>query len=210
MRVTDNGKIVWSERVEKRLLKRLYESDAEGLVDERLLDEVGYALYARCADILYLADFKRRDFRCPRCEMPDESGPQMVDAGESCVCPDCGFSISRDAMRRSFIRKQLNPGGAVPAFEKYVRDWRRASTAQQRMLAIDAVIHSFHYSLKDMPGMPTRAAGVNLIEGKLGDVVDFLDRLSANDDFQTELSRCRALWEGWRNRHSQQESESDI
>ncbi len=202
MRVTDSGKIKWSERVEKRDLQRLYASDAAGFVDEHLLDEVGYALFARCADILYLSDYKRRMFRCPRCEMPDEPGPAMADQGETWACPVCGFSITQDAMRGSFHKKQLNPGGAVPAFEQFVRDWQTASTAQQKMLSIDAVIHSFHYSLKSMPGVPTRVAGVNLIEGKLGDVEAFLDALSANDTFQSELARCRALWANWRNHPS--------
>ena len=118
----------------------------------------------------------------------------MAAAGEGHKCPACGFSMPMGAMRESFRKKQLNPGGAVPAFEKYTADWEKASTVQQKMLAIDAVIHSFHYSLKAMPDMPTRAAGVNLIEGRLGDVEAFLDQLSADGTFKTELARSHSLW----------------
>lgn len=49
------------------------------------------------------------------------------------------------------------------------------------MLAIDRVIHEFHYSLRDAPDRPTRPAGVNLIAGKLEDVVTFLNQLSGLD-----------------------------
>ncbi len=194
MRVTDEGEILWSGRLEKTLLKRLYEADAAGLPDEGLLDEAGWALYARCADILYIFDFLNGAFRCPRCEAAAGRGPEMTVAGEGRACPACGFSMPEGAMRESFRKKQLNPGGAVPAFEKYEADWKKASTARQKMLAIDAVIHSFHYSLKAMPGMPTRAAGVNLIEGRLGDVEQFLDALSADGGFKAELARSHGLW----------------
>ena len=201
MHINDNGCVVWSDRVPQAMLRRLYENDASGLTDESLLDRAGTMLYARCADILYIRDFLDGEYRCPRCELQDGRSPEM--AGEDmCACPVCGFSLPKPALRESFHKRQLNPGGAVPAFEKYVADWRRASTAQQKMLAIDAVIHSFHYSLKAMPDLPTRAAGVNLIEGKLGDVVEFLDALSANDTFKSELARNRALWAGWKNQPS--------
>ena len=44
------------------------------------------------------------------------------------------------------------------------------------MLRIDTLIHGFHLYLKD--DKPTRPVAVNLIEGKLGTVVAFLDDLS--------------------------------
>ena len=42
----------WSPRVKQRLVRRLYESDAQGLIDEELLDEVGWGLYSRCKDFI--------------------------------------------------------------------------------------------------------------------------------------------------------------
>jgi hypothetical protein len=202
MHVTERGCVVWSDRVPQAMIRRLYESDAAGLTDDDLLDCVGTMLYARSADILYIHDFLKGEYRCPRCELLDGRGPEMAGEDDARTCPACGFALSKAALRESFRKKQLNPGGAVPAFERYIGDWKKASTAQQKMLAIDAVIHSFHYSLKAMPDMPTRAAGVNLIEGKLGDVVEFLDALSANDEFQKELQLNRALWAGWKDQPS--------
>ena len=202
MHITQSGHVVWSDRVPREMIKRIYENDATGLIDDSLLDFAGTMLFARCADILYIRDFLDGEYRCPRCELLDGRGPEMEGEGDARACPVCGFSMPVSGMRESFHKKQLNPGGAVPAFEKYVADWGKASDVRRKMLAIDAVIHSFHYSLKAMPDMPTRAAGVNLIEGKLGEVVAFLDALSANGEFQKELARNRALWEGWKDQPS--------
>jgi len=59
-----------------------------------------------------------------------------------------------------------------------VHDFDAACTPQAKRLAIDRTTHAFHYSLYAQPDLPTRPAGVNLIEGKLTDVVQFLDELS--------------------------------
>lgn len=198
MRITEDGRVLWSDRAPQAMIRRLYESDATGLIDEELLECAGTVLYARCTDILYIRDFLDGTYRCPRCELLDGGGPEMEDD----ACPVCGFALPKAALRESFHKRQLNPGGAVPAFEKFVGEWRMASTAPQKMRAIDAVIHSFHYSLKAMPDVPTRAAGVNLIEGRLGEVVEFLDALSENRDFRREIARNRALWAGWKNQPS--------
>jgi len=44
----------------------------------------------------------------------------------------------------------------------------------EKMIAIDRVIHEFHYSIKELPDLPTRLACVNLIEGRLTSVLKFL------------------------------------
>jgi len=39
-----NGKIQWAPKVPPNKIERLYRSGAQGLIDEGLLDEVGWAL----------------------------------------------------------------------------------------------------------------------------------------------------------------------
>ena len=117
----------------------------------------------------------------------------MLQRGAS-VCPACGWQITWEAYRQSYHRCQLNPGGAVPAFEAFVRDYERARTPREKMLAIDRVIHAFHYSLRDQPDLPTRPAGVNLISGRLTDVVIFLNELSGIDSAHEIRENFRA-WE---------------
>ena len=40
--------IRWEPRVPKRKIRLLYETDAKGIYDEELIDDVGFALLARC------------------------------------------------------------------------------------------------------------------------------------------------------------------
>jgi len=62
------------------------------------------------------------------------------------------------------------------------------------MLAIDRVIHGFHYSHKT--AMPSRPVAVNLIEGPLRKVVAFLDQLTYSDKCSPGT---KALYLQWRN-----------
>jgi hypothetical protein len=56
------------------------------------------------------------------------------------------------------------------------------------MLTIDRLIHAFHYSLRQQPDLPTRPVGVNLIAGKVTDVVLFLDELTYGDRTPPEVT----------------------
>ena len=58
------AKIRWAARLRPQLLRRLYESDARGLHDEELCDDVGLRLYERCRALLLVA---RRALPCPEC-----------------------------------------------------------------------------------------------------------------------------------------------
>jgi hypothetical protein len=65
------------------------------------------------------------------------------------------------------------------------------------MLLIDRLIHEFHYALNHPryePGQPTRAVCVNLIKGKLTDVVAFLDELTYGDGAAPEMLAARDAW----------------
>jgi hypothetical protein len=108
-------------------------------------------------------------------------------------CPVCDWHLTWHEYHRTFKREQLNPGGAVEAFASFVRDFDAARTPQAKMLAIDRVIHAFHYSLRAQPDLPTRPAGVNLIVGKLTDVVRFLDELSGIENSPT-IQQTDAAW----------------
>ena len=89
-----------------------------------------------------------------------------------------GWAASWADYSSSYRRRQLNPGGAVDYFHAFVDAYPRCRTARDKMVAVDQLIHSFHYSLRADPTLPTRPAAVNLIEGRLTDIVPFLDALS--------------------------------
>lgn len=106
-------------------------------------------------------------------------------------CPVCGWQITWGEFASSFKRKQLNPGGAVDVFETYLRTYKSAATSKEKMLAVDWLIHEFHRSLVHPTGRPV---GINLIQGKLVDIVEFLDQLTYGDHLPSDVQTNRAAW----------------
>jgi GNAT superfamily N-acetyltransferase/predicted nucleotidyltransferase len=184
MKPNGRDEITWGGRVPRWKIRRLYEQDAQGLVDENLLDDVGTLLYQRCRSILHVADAKAGHVHCPRCDRQNretliQRPHRHGDPRDALLtCPVCCWQITWGEYALSFKRHQLNPGGAIIAFSTYIQEYPRAISPQEKMLAIDRLIHEFHFSSAGQPGLPTRPVGVNLINGKLVDVIDFLDELS--------------------------------
>jgi hypothetical protein len=139
----------WSPRVPMEWLARLYEADAAGIVDEELIDKVGYRLYERCRDCLTVTDYAMGRVAAPM-DAPSWRHMEMVSEG-----------------MRDF-------------FETFVSRWESARSAKEKMLAVDDVIHRWHWENRLAErGAVGRPGGVNLIEGSRKQVLAFLDRLSA-------------------------------
>jgi hypothetical protein len=113
---------------------------------------------------------------------------------ELLTCPVCGWAVTWGEYHLSFKRKQVNSGGATTAFETFARRYPSARTPQEKMLAIDRLIHEFHYSYRDRPDLPTRPVGVNLIEGRVPDVVRFLDELTYGEGAPREAVENKDAW----------------
>jgi hypothetical protein len=192
--------IRWPPRVPKHKLRRLYEADVQGIVDTELIDDVGITLFVRCQAILEVAEAKEGRVKCPRCARQDETS--MIERehrpgdarDELLACSRCGWQITWGEYAKSFKRKQLNVGGARGAFEGYVERYRAARTPRTKMLAIDRLIHEFHYSYRRQPDLPTRSVGPNLIQGKLGDVLLFLDELTYGPQSTAGVEERRIKW----------------
>ena len=188
----------WSPRLAKAKLAQLYLQEASGIYDEELLDEVGLCLYMRCRDILTIKQaHEGRQVRCPVCDRASRETFIRRQGGpdELLICPVCGWEIVWQDYLRSIKRRQLNAGGAVEAFEGYLRRFEAARSPREKMLAIDRVIHEFHYSLKELPDLPTRPAGVNLIDGNMTSVIQFLNDLTAGNIRVEGLAENRRHWE---------------
>lgn len=173
--------VKWSPRVPKWKLKRLYERTCQGIWDEELIDDVGMTLYMRCRDILIIHQAEtERKVTCPRCDLAGNTTliNRQGNRWTPMTCPVCGWTMTWVEYHATFQRRQLNPGGAVAYFRDFITAFERSREPKEKMLAIDRVIHEFHYSLRELPDQPTRAAGVNLIDGKLGEVLAFLNELS--------------------------------
>jgi hypothetical protein len=82
LHVFKDEKIEWSPRLAKADLLRLYQSDADGLPDEELLEDVGLTLYLRCSDILYVYDLQRGIIKCPSCRTTRDTDSLMRLVGQ--------------------------------------------------------------------------------------------------------------------------------
>ena len=192
------GEVRWAPRVPQDKVRRLYESDARGLLDEELVDEVGYGLYGRCRSILRATEAGEGRVTCPRC-----GGVIVREGSEKTTvihCEACGWQTTWGAYHKTYQGKQLHGGGAVEAFRTFLTQFDAARTARERLIAIDRLIHAWHW---EQVQNPTRPAGANLIEGRLGDVVAFLDALSYGDVGTPGMGAKREDWyRTWQPRRS--------
>ena len=171
-----NERITWSPRIRPALLKRLYDADALGLEDDDLCNDVGYRLYLRCQTVLMVS---KDEVTCPRCDTVfkiDTSGKQAVSV---CPAPGCGWQVTWSEYHRSWSKKRIWGANALPAFEEFYAGFSTKLSHKEKMVLIDGLIHSFHWSLYEH--LPARSAANNLIEGEHDQVIEFLDKLTGLD-----------------------------
>ena len=88
-------------------------------------------------------------------------------------------------------KKQLS--GAKPVielFEEYIREFPVDKSYQVKMCQIDWLIHGFHWHEKYSA---TRPITVNLIQGRLSDVIEFYDNLSYGNRNSSGLRSTRRM-----------------
>ena len=181
------GKIIWASRVNPSLIVRLYKSDAEGFKDEELADELGCTIIARIEDIFaatasYEADDGSKKLKCPACgEHMEVMFPERHDTHEKTMECICGYKTTLYEYRKSCQDKKLHGGGAVPALEKFVSQYTAAKNYADKMLAIDTLIHTFHWELKKA-GASSRTVAHNIIYSRRNsDLIDMLNALAYSD-----------------------------
>lgn len=185
--------IQWARRVKPEKIRRLYTLDAKGIVDEELIDDVGYAMYARCHGIRIATRAHAGKAMCPRCRNDvsrASSDWRTWQKDEPLVC-ECGWSTTWGEYHKSYQGKQLYGGQAYPMFRGFIDQWPAARTPRAKMLAIDALIHACHGQFKGMMGRP---AACNLIEGTARDLIRFLDELAYGNGSTAGLAETRAKW----------------
>lgn len=169
----------WAPRVSQQLIRRLYETDAQGIYDEDLIDEVGYALLARCESFIEANEGRGGRPKCFQCGEIIEN----AWADGTAKCPQCGWQVKWANYFPSIKGKQLS--GAEPVLavmREYISQFSRTRDLREKTFAIDRLIHQFHwYTLKNTKNITTRPMAVNLIEGRMSDVVAFLNKLTYGD-----------------------------
>jgi hypothetical protein len=160
-------KIEWARRVRPALIRRLYTQDARGIRDEELIDEVGYALLARCETI------RRVTLRlCAFCGGKLSGGPP---AETPIRCAGCGWRSTWGRYRRSYKGKRIHGGRAYPAFTRFLAAFPAARTPEEKMIQIDRLVHAVHEAAGLVWATP---AACNLIEAKRDEVLCLLNDLA--------------------------------
>jgi len=183
--------IRWAPRLPQEMIRRLYELDAQGIHDQELLDEVGWRLKARCESFIAAVEAVNGRAPCPMCGTGIEHKSRPEEILE---CRACGWSLSWKDYFSTIQHKQLS--GAEPVlilFREYIQRFVSASAVEEKMLAIDRLLHGFHWWT--IRNEETRATAVNLIEGNYHQVIDFLDCLTYG---ACSTPGTRQTWVAWR------------
>ena len=187
--------IKWCKKVPQKLISNFYKQCSMGIFDDDLADELGYALFERCKSIISVTDaFEKKRLQCPYCEQDIP----LVDNIFNC---SCGVKFTWDEFRTSYKGKQLYAANALPIFFDYIKNFTKAKSFIEKLIAIDILLHSFHiknsyqknldnYDVTDDNVELNRPAAANLIEGSLSEVIIFLDNLTENGI----NSQCKNQW----------------
>jgi hypothetical protein len=179
----------WAPRVPQHKVRQLYVNDANGIYDDELIDDVGYAFLARCESFLVANEAAQGRVSCPVCSNV------ILHTGnrdEMLCCQKCGWEMGWAEYFATFQHKQLS--GAEPVLEQFrdfVKRFPAAGNLREKVLIIDSLIHGFHWSQKY--GC-TRPVAINLIEGKLLDVISFLDNLTYGAENTGGVQETRTEW----------------
>lgn len=166
-----NQRIRWAPPLPAAKLIKLYEANAAGLLDDELLDDVGWRLWERLTDVVRVTDGK---VRCPVCSTEFEVRSPGREPDEQVPCSGCTWSVTPRAWHKSWEHRDLN--GHCPEFRRFVDLWPRIRPVSDRMLLIDAVVHALHVSSReDLPG---NFAARNFLEGSRPKIVALLDELA--------------------------------
>jgi transposase len=190
--MSDDEKIHWARRISREKIRQLYRQDAQGIVDEELIDEVGTALYARCQSILLVSNAQVRCLRCR--EIFDVGWDDERDDDNVADCPTagCGWQVTYRRYHDSWRRRHLISWGIQPVLREFMAQYKRARRPQDKMILIDGLLHEFHRNMTtgDLRGPAAR----NLIEGKYGQVLALLEELAYGEGSTSGLRETKDAW----------------
>jgi hypothetical protein len=177
------NKFKWSKKVSRRDLLRLYQGEARGLLDEELLDEIGYMFYIRCVQAKQVKEIMEQgQILCVHCgailnaNTVKVIGRPPLPKDNLPINCECGYSYTYREYRRSCNAANMPGGRAEPIFEQFMQKWPACRDEKQKMLLIDWLVHECHVTL--MSGERGRSVCMNLLEGTMKQVSDLILKLA--------------------------------
>ena len=164
----------WAPKLKRAKLWQLYQTDARGLIDETLIDEVGLTLLARCQSIIRVTE--AQEVICPRCQAVIVCPEARWSKQCPIRCQRCDWQATYGQWRHSWRHQDLQGGNAMAAFRAYVEQYPQAKSPQARMLLIDRLINTYHWSIRRQ--RHHGPAAKQLLQGSTETVLAFLDKLS--------------------------------
>ena len=184
------NRIQWAPRVSPQKVLRLYQTDARGILDEELIDDVGYGLLARCESIRTVSDAYRGRIECPQCSalVVEEKGQwARWDKQHLLRCRECDWQMLWGEYHKTFQGRQLRGHNFEPEFKHFLQHFPRARTPAEKMIIIDRLIHAVHTGT-------AKPAAVNLLSGKARKLTLFLDNLAYGDGSTSGVKQTKAEW----------------
>jgi hypothetical protein len=169
------NKYKWAEKVSRNKLIKLYQDEAKGLLDEDLLDDIGYTFYTRCKQARDTREhLEEGEIICHFCGAVHKA----ADYTALIACP-CGNYYTYREYRRSCNSNNVPGGRATEIFKAFMDKWLRCKSVSEKMLAIDELVHECHVSA--MTGVKGRSVCMNLVEGTLSQIKNMLEMLAGHE-----------------------------
>lgn len=175
----------WHKKVSRSDLWKLYQSEARGVTNEELLDDVGLTFYMRCKQAKEVREcMDRGQIICHHCGAVltvgrvSPTGSVLVKNTDTssvinCVC---GYSYTYREYRRNCNSVNMPGGRATPIFENFLQKWPASKDTKSKMMLIDWLVHECHVTL--MSGLKGRSVCVNLIDGTLNQISELIMKLA--------------------------------
>ena len=212
----NRSKRYWSRRVKPIKIRQLYESDARGMLDQELLDDVGYGIYARCQDLIEVSEAWRGRVKCWGCGKIivrqqgqiieyHGHGPTLTGGKtEVLKCDCCSWQITWANYCKS--ASGMNATGIETVLRTFVKRWPAISSPNEKLLLIDELIHAFHMHYKRVGSSP----GCTVIEATEKQLTELFDRLAYGAGSTRGLDKMRRVWASQRKAQQIQHSKSDL
>ncbi len=177
MTAVEHDPFHWAKRVRRADIRRLYESDARGLLDEDLLEKLSFQIYERISDMVEILQAQTTGVvKCRSCGwvLTDRFRMGADHKSRSLRCSQCGWLVTCGEYFDSYNGKRLLPGSVPEVFLGFLTRWPTARSVQEKMILLDWLIHEFH----TCQGIPGRPVAENVIQGTAEQVSDLILELA--------------------------------